>query len=310
MSIETPVVFIIFNRPDLTQVVFEAIRQAQPAQLFVIADSARSTGEVEKCRQAREIINQVDWKCEVLTNFSEVNLGCRKRISSGLDWVFSIVDEAIILEDDCLPAPSFFAFCQELLDRYRFDRRIAVISGNNFQNGHGRTTSSYYFSKYNHCWGWATWRRAWQYWQDDPAIWLEFRDRNLMSNVCEHELERKYWTKIFNRVFFDRQPDSWAYIWMFSCWSQSGLTILPNQNLVSNIGFRDDATNTSRHHPLANLPTGDICNIKHPPFVVRHHEADLYTFNRLFKNSWLNKIRNFGNKIGRKIRIELSNRSD
>ena len=153
-QLTTPVVFIIFNRPDTTAKVFEAIRQAKPPKLLVIADGARidKPGEAEKCAAARAIINQVDWQCEVLTNYSNVNLGCRKRVSSGLDWVFEQVEEAIVLEDDCLPHPSFFQYCQELLEKYRDDERIMMISGDNFQFGNETTEYSYYFSRYGHCW--------------------------------------------------------------------------------------------------------------------------------------------------------------
>ncbi|MEW6491011.1 MAG: glycosyltransferase family 2 protein, partial [Cyanobacteriota bacterium] len=161
---KTPVVFIIFNRPDTTQKVFEAIRQAHPPLLFVIADGPRPNkpGEDQKCAATRAIIDQVDWDCEVLTNYSEINLGCERRVSSGLNWVFDTVEEAIILEDDCLPHPTFFSFCEELLDYYRNDQRVMVITGQNVQFGRKRTDYTYYFSRYNHCWGWASWRRAWR----------------------------------------------------------------------------------------------------------------------------------------------------
>jgi hypothetical protein len=160
--VNTPIAFFIFNRPDTTARVFEAIRQAQPSKLLVVADGPRSTrpGEAEKCAATRAIIDQVDWECEVLTNYSDVNLGCRHRVSSGLDWVFEQVEEAIILEDDCLPHPTFFRFCEELLEWYRHDHRIVAISGDNFQNGHQSGEFSYYFSRYVHIWGWATWRRG------------------------------------------------------------------------------------------------------------------------------------------------------
>ncbi|MEN2383889.1 MAG: hypothetical protein KA716_33360 [Gloeotrichia echinulata DEX184] len=154
MPLSTPIGFFIFNRPDLTAQVFEAIRQTKPHKLLVVADGPRFPEEEEKCLKTREVIKSVDWDCEVLTNFSEINLGCKYRVYSGLDWVFSQVEEAIILEDDCLPTPSFFYFCQTLLQRYRDDERVMHISGNNFQFGQSRTPYSYYFSKYNHIWGW------------------------------------------------------------------------------------------------------------------------------------------------------------
>jgi hypothetical protein len=161
-QLTTPVAFLIFNRPDTTAKVFEAIRQAKPPKLLVVADGPRPDrpDDIEKCKAARGVVEQVDWDCEVLRNYSDVNLGCKKRVSSGLDWVFNTVEEEIILEDDCLPHPTFFRFCEELLDYYRHDERIMVISGDNFQFGRNCTEYSYYFSRYNHCWGWSTWRRS------------------------------------------------------------------------------------------------------------------------------------------------------
>jgi hypothetical protein len=282
MPCSNPVVFLIFRRPDLTARVFEAIRQAQPTKLFVVADGPRNEAEAELCQKARAVTEQVDWDCEVLRNYSDVNLGCRMRVSSGLNWAFEKVEEAIVLEDDCLPHPSFFTYCQELLTLYRHDERIWCISGDNFQDGQQRTPYSYYFSKYNHCWGWATWRRAWQHWEFNPQKWVEFRDEGLIQSVCEDPYEAKYWTHIFDSLFLEGRPNSWAYAWTFACWSQGGLTALPNVNLVSNIGFIDSATHTCGDSQFADMAVEDIQLISHPPFVIQHKEADSYTFNSHF----------------------------
>ena len=161
MMLSTPVALFIYNRPDLTQTVFEAIARAKPKRLLVVADGPRFSEETEKCNQARDVIDGVNWECEVLTNFSDKNLGCGRRVASGIEWVFSEVEEAIFLEDDTLPAASFFPYCQALLEHYRHDERIMTINGNNFQSGQSRTDYSYHFSKYCACWGWASWRRAW-----------------------------------------------------------------------------------------------------------------------------------------------------
>src|SRR4028118_433764 len=182
---KTPVVLIIFNRPAQTEKVFEVIRQAKPPKLLVIADGSRAErpGEAEKCAAARAVIDRVDWDCEVFKNYSDVNLGCDPRISSGLNWVFETVEEAIILEDDCVPHPTFFRYCEELLERYRHDARVMNISGQNVLFGRHRTEYSYYFSRYTLCWGWASWRRAWQYFDVDVKLWPEIRDQNLIKNV-------------------------------------------------------------------------------------------------------------------------------
>jgi hypothetical protein len=283
MSLSTPVAFIIFNRPDTTAKVFEAIRQAKPQKLLVVADGARNdrSNEAEKCAAARAVIDRVDWECEVLTNYSDINLGCKRRVSSGIDWVFSQVEEAIILEDDCLPAPSFFQFCETLLKKYRHDERIMMISGDNFYPEDDRVKDSYYFSKYVHIWGWATWRRAWQHYDVDMSSWQDFRDRGLLNAVCNDSIEAEYWLKTFNNVA-ENLVDTWDHQWVYTCWQQSGLSIMPSVNLISNIGFRDDATHTLGTSPLANLKVGSIHNIIHPNFVVRNYYVDTYEFENVF----------------------------
>lgn len=294
----TPVIFLIFRRPDLTACVFELIRQAKPTKLLVVADGPRNAEEVVLCQQARAVTENIDWDCEVLRNYSEINLGCRERVSSGITWAFERVEEAIILEDDCLPHPSFFHYCETLLKFYRHDERIMVVSGNNFQDGQQRTSYSYYFSKYNHCWGWATWRRAWKHWEFNPSKWVEFRDEGLMRSVCDDPYEEKYWTNIFSNLFLEGKPDTWDYPWTFACWSQGGLTALPSINLVSNIGFGNRATHTAGESKFSKMPVEEIATILHPPFVVQHKEADQYTFDYVFggiyqrqANSKLDRIR-------------------
>jgi hypothetical protein len=298
MPCETPIALFIFRRPDLTFQVFEAIRQAQPKKLFVIADESCNESESILCQQARAVTESVDWDCEVLRNYADKNLGCRKRISSGLDWVFEHVEEAIILEDDCLPHPSFFRYCQELLEHYREDERIWCISGDNFQDGQWRGDGSYYFSNYNHCWGWASWRRAWQHYDHDLSNWQTVRDGHYLSSILDSELEIKYWCDIFEKLDKLGQPNSWAYPWTFSCWQNSGLTILPNVNLVSNIGFRSDGTHITGDSKFANLPVKNIGKICHPSFLVRDRNADEYTFDHVFGGIAIKEKNSFSGRLG------------
>ena len=173
MNLTKPVVLIIFNRPKLTEVVFQAIREAKPPKLFLVADGPRPNrpDDIPRCAAARKVVEKVDWDCEVLRNYADENMGCGCRPASGITWVFSQVEEAIILEDDCVPSPSFFPFCQELLDRYRTDERVMHIGGMNWQSGHRRSPFSYFFSKYPQCWGWATWRRAWAHYDFTMRYW-------------------------------------------------------------------------------------------------------------------------------------------
>jgi len=254
-QLTTPVAFIIFNRPDTTERVFAEIAKAKPTKLLVIGDGARVNRpeEAEKVAAARAIIQRVDWECEVLTNFSEVNLGCKRRVSSGIDWVFEQVEEAIILEDDCLPDPSFFCFCQELLERYRHDQRIGLISGDNFQFGRRRNDDSYYFSKYVHIWGWATWRDRWAGSYDvTMAKWPRIRDEAWLTDIVGNAHEADFWSKVFERVHRG-EIDTWDYQWVFANWVEGRLTILPAMNLISNIGFDANATHTTGDSELANL---------------------------------------------------------
>jgi hypothetical protein len=284
---KTPVAFIIFNRPETTARVFEAIRQAKPPLLLVIADGARTSkpGEAEKCAATRAIIDGVDWDCEVITNYSGVNLGCGKRVSSGIDWVFQEVEEAIILEDDCLPHPSFFQFCEELLEYYRHDTRIMCISGDNFQSGKKYSAASYYFSIYPHCWGWASWRRAWKHYDFEMIKWPEIRDGGWLSSILDSRESLRYWSKIFDNMY-KGVIDTWDYQWTFTCWIQNGLSILPEVNLISNIGFGADATHTVENSPLANLPVEAVeFPIVHPPFLLRNYEADRLTNKIIFTDT-------------------------
>lgn len=281
-SLTTPVAFFIFNRVDTAERVFSLIREARPARLLVIADGPRADhpDDIERCGAARSIIERVDWNCEVTTNFASANLGCKRRMASGLDWVFSLTDEAIILEHDTLPHPSFFRFCQELLARYRDDKRVMSISGCNFQFGQERTAYSYYFSRCVHCWGWATWRRAWQYYDVNMTLWPEIAQDGWLTSLLGSGLAHQYWSKVFD-VTHRGYVDTWDYQWVFNCWSQNGMTILPHVNLVANIGFGDGATHTvSDSSYVANMPTMPIAfPLRHPPFMLHSAAADDFTQN-------------------------------
>ncbi len=297
-QLTTPIIFLVFNRPDTTKKVFEVIRQVKPTQLLVVADGARKNkpGELEKCTAVRHIINDVDWECEIITNCSDINLGCKQRISSGLDWAFSLVDRAIILEDDCLPNISFFRFCEELLEKYQNDTRIMAISGDNFQFGRKNTENSYYFSIYNHCWGWATWRRAWQYYDIEMKLWSKVKQEEWLKDILVNPNTVKYWRNKFQAIY-ENKIDTWDFQWTFACWIQNGLTILPNVNLVSNIGFNSEGThhNNSRHQ-LANIPTQELqFPLKHPAYIIRNREADDFTYKNMlsFSARAKNKLKSF-----------------
>ena len=300
--LNTPVAFIIFNRPDTTERVFKEIARAKPSKLLVIGDGPRvnRAGEAEKVTATRAIINQVDWDCEVIINYSDVNLGCKRRVSSGIDWVFEQVEEAIILEDDCLPHPTFFRFCQELLNKYRLDQRISLISGFNLQSKNQKKDESYYFSRYSGIWGWATWRNRWHDSYDiDMQNWPLVRNSGWLEDILGSATEARNWTRSFEMAYTGR-VDTWDYQWVFGWWLQNRLGITPVVNLISNIGYGVDATHTSHSgSALANLPIEEITfPLKHPDYMIRNFMADKMTFNYALNKKLLHRI---GNLLSRFI---------
>jgi hypothetical protein len=292
-KLTTPVAFIIFNRPDTTQKVFAEIAKAQPPKLLVVGDGPRASrsGEDELVIATRAIIKQVNWPCEVLVNFSDVNLGCKVRVSSGLDWIFEQVPEAIILEDDCFPDQSFFRFCEELLDRYRSDLRVGMISGDNFQFGRRYTQDSYYFSKYMHIWGWATWRDRWVDSYDvNLADWPLIREQGLLVDLLGDQKEAAYWSTLFEKVYSGK-IDTWDYQWAFANLTRKRVGVLPAINLISNIGFGVQATHTVRTSHLANLPVSSIqFPLVHPLDIIKNEMADNFTKNNWFMQPLWKKI--------------------
>lgn len=241
---KTPILFLIFNRPDTTQRVFDVIRQVKPKQLFIAADGPRiyKEGEAKKCEDTRNIIKQIDWDCEVKTLFRDENLGCGKAVSGAITWFFENVEEGIILEDDCLPALSFFEFCQEMLEKYREDTRIMMISGFNKQNKWNSDKYDYFFSNLGSIWGWATWRRSWVFYD----IKMESLDVVLKSNLLKHLLGYKN-GKIRETQFLMvkyMKIDTWDYQWSFCRNINSGMSCVPSKNLVENIGFGINSTHT------------------------------------------------------------------
>jgi hypothetical protein len=274
---ETPVALFVFNRPDTTRRVFDAISRVRPMKLLLIADGPRQDreGEAEACRQVREIVDRVDWPCEVFQNFSESNLGCQKRMISGLNWVFSLVEEAIILEDDILPDPSFFSFCEAMLSRYRNDSRISMVAGFNIVQDSVHTNYSYFFSHLTHIWGWATWRQSWARYDEKLTDWPAIRDAGVLWEIFDRAENAKYWTHIFDQMHQGTGPNTWDYQWVYTNLMNHSLSIVPRVNLVENIGFGPEATHTINE---SNKPAVRACSIKfplaHPPAIVHLRSMD------------------------------------
>jgi hypothetical protein len=280
MRLDTPILLLIFNRPEQTLQVFEQIRLQQPAQLFIAADGPRTSkpGEVEQCAKTKQLVLQrIDWDCEVKTLFRINNQGCGKAVSSAIDWFFEHVEEGIILEDDCLPDPTFFSFCTSLLDRYRDNEEIMHISGTNYQMGIKRGDASYYFSHYTHIWGWASWRRAWKKY-DFTLDSYKDESREGLNAQLRDDLQAIYGRKI----------DTWDIQWFMTVWFNKGYTIIPNTNLIRNIGYGKHATHT-KHVPawFRKLTYGSIPVIKHPASIEVDEQADHFSANTLFKSDYL-----------------------
>jgi hypothetical protein len=305
-QLNTPILFITFRRPDTTRRVFERIKQAQPKKLYIAQNFPGSDNaeEIKKWNDVRAIIENIDWDCHVKKLYREYYLDAKTSISTAINWFFQQEEEGIILEDDCLPHPTFFRFCEELLEKYRDDERIAMISGDNFQFGNKRTEYSYYFSRYTHIWGWASWRRAWKNYDANIASWPEIRDGVWLHDLLGDQKSVRYWEIIFEDVY-NGKIDTWDFQWAFSCWIQNALTILPNVNLVSNIGFGKDAAHTKNKCKLADMETKFmIFPISHPSYILRDSVSDHFTEKMQFSGqSLLSRVLNKAKKIIKKQEI-------
>lgn len=283
--VKSPVLLLIFNRPDTTAQVFKKIREAKPARLYIAADGARANREDEalKCQQAREIINGVDWECKIKTLYSKENQGCRLAVSSAITWFFEQEEEGIILEDDCLPAKSFFYFCDEMLERYRDDTRIRHISGTNLQSQQQWGEASYYFQESTIIWGWASWRRVWKDYDSELTRYTVPEVEVLINKIFTNRFLAQQWLEIF-KALKQKQIDTWDYQLAFLNHFNHGLSISPNRNLISNIGFRPDATHTpDPNNPFANLETLDISELIHPKYIIPEKIVDFNIFAKEFR---------------------------
>ena len=276
---KSAVLFIIFNRPGTTRQVFDQIKKAKPSRLYIAGDGARANkpGEKELCIAARSVVDEIDWVCEVKTNFQDVNIGCKEAVSSAISWFFEHEEEGIILEDDCLPADSFFDFCDTLLEKYRYDTRIRHIAGCNLQHGRKWGRGSYYFSNITHVWGWAGWRRVWQ---DYDKELKQFDEKDILYQVGKI-FNNRYIIDSLGHIFKELKAgkiDTWDYQLGFLNYFNNGLCIIPNVNMIANLGFGTDSTHTvDANSPYANLPVENLTEIIHPQYFLPEKQADLHT---------------------------------
>lgn len=307
----SPVLFIVFNRPEFTLKVFEGIRAARPERFYIAADGPRPdrVTDRELCEQTRAITQQADWDCKVFTLFREQNMGCKDAVSSAITWFFEHEEEGIILEDDCLPSVSFFRFCDEMLTRYRYDTRVRHITGSNLQDGQKRGDATYFFSNLTLVWGWASWRRVWKdydknltpYEVDEVAIELR--------KIFDDPLIIESWLAIFKEVKAGK-IDTWDYQLTFLNFFNNSLSVIPNFNLITNIGFGENATHTTQlSSKFANVPMVEIEEIKHPKFILPEKMADRYTLDYVFNIEERKKEQNvFRRRVKRKLKSYFKRR--
>lgn len=282
--INTPILLIIFNRPDKVERLIDSLRTIKPPKVYVSADGPRDgvlTDQV-RCAGARAKLSLIDWPCEVFTNFHERNTGADFGPEKAINWFFENVEEGIILEDDCSAHRDFFRFAEELLARYRTNDKIMMISGNNFQNGIQRGEGSYYYSKYPSTWGWASWKRAWKHYDTKISDYESFMKKNMLDTVCQSNLEKKYWQKFFGKIKSGKL-EHWDIKWIFAIWNNNGLAVTPNVNLVKNIGFGLDATHTFKHDDRMVVGTSSLSEIISPATIAVNKEADAYLFRHIYQ---------------------------
>lgn len=268
---QTPVAFIVFNRVDCARRTLEAIRRARPPKLFVIADGARDShpADAAKCAAVRKLIDDgIDWPCEVERDYAARNLGCAARLATGLTWAFSRSERLVILEDDCLPDPSFFFFCDDLLDRYADDTRVGQISGCPMFFSEIASPNSYVFSRYGSIWGWASWRRAWNYYDLKLESWPRFLAARGLEAAVHSRAEYAKRHRLYHEMHSRQVFDSWDYQWGYAKFSQGLLSVVPCRNLIENTGFGADGTHYGPDDKFALHRFAMTFPLRHPEFVI------------------------------------------
>lgn len=292
---KVPVLLLVFNRLETVKRVLSEISIYQPNKLFVASDGARSDrpDEARIVDEVRKyVLGHITWKCEVKTFFRDKNLGCGMAVSTAITWFFENVEQGVILEDDCLPLPGFFEFCEQMLHYYKYDDRIYEISGTNLQAGKLRGTNSYYFSNYGGIWGWATWARAWANYTLDMRDYNTFKEHKKIRSVFADTLQQQYWINTFNNVF---KMNTWDYQWLYTMWNNNGICIVPNSNLIKNIGFTDGGTHMVKepdwYKELAvNNKVINFKEIRHPHVIAVNKTADAFQFKKTMMTSFVSRI--------------------
>ncbi|WP_051524664.1 CDP-glycerol glycerophosphotransferase family protein [Pseudobutyrivibrio sp. MD2005] len=277
-KLHTPVVFIIFNRPDCVKDSFESIRAAKPKKLYIVADGPRFDHPDDKklCKECRDIVSNIDWDCQVKRIYSDVNMGCGRRPATGITEVLKKEEYAIIIEDDCVPSPDFYRFCQEMLFKYKNDDRIFSISGMNF--GLSDKSADYFFTYINCTWGWATWKRVWDKYDYEMSKYPEIVKTDYLYSLFNDRLVANFWYKWFDECYSQSMTSSWDHQFLFASFLEKGLHLYPNKNLVQYMGFNEDATHCNAVDSNSRLATttNKIEKLNFPlvhPIAVQRNES-------------------------------------
>ncbi|WP_316759862.1 hypothetical protein [Pedobacter aquatilis] len=293
--VASPILLLIFNRPEETNKVFLEIRKQRPRKLFIAADGPRnnSLSDIQQCTEAQKIFTLIDWECELRTLVQDTNLGCGQAPATAITWFFQNVEYGIILEDDCLPNASFFEYCDLLLLKYLHYDKIMMISGTSYQSEQLNSVS-YYFSKYPHMWGWASWRRAWKHYNYSFDSEDEITRKTVLKKTFRHRYEQLFWEKNLDMII--KGFNTWDYQWMYWIWKNEGVCITPWKNMISNIGFGVKATHTHDTCSFqSQMKTKKVSSLVHPAKIVINEKADNYERTNILIGSrashYCNKLR-------------------
>ncbi len=281
-NFNTPILIIAWRRPKQTQELINKVKLINPKNLYIACDGPRQDNEEDKkkVKHTREILlKSFEKETSKKYLFSDNNQGCKVGVTNAINWMFKYEKEGIILEDDCIPHLDFFIFCQEMLETYKNDYRIWSITGHNQQRNIQVGNGTYYFSKFPRSWGWATWKRSWEKYDRDITDWPQIKTKGILKNKLISRRELKFWEKILDKIYYYNSPNTWDYQWSLSAFLNSGLTIVPNKNLIQNIGFDEDATHTflGKADNIIDIDkenSNRIFPTKHPDYFVINKKAD------------------------------------
>jgi len=288
MKFNVPIVIIVYNRPTQTKKLLKKLEVIKPKNLIIISDGPKkNSSDKKKILEVKKIVKKINWKCKKIYINSDKNLGLRNRVYSGLNIVFKKFNQAIILEDDCLPNDSFFHFCEKLLKIYKKNKKISSISGNKFNNI--KINESFYFSKYSSIWGWATWKRSWSKFDLQIKFWPKYKNSEKWKKDCPDVVERIFWEGVFDKVY-KNTINSWAYPYLLNNFYLNRLSIVPKYNLVKNIGFGKNATNTNKYEKFFFPNVKKMSQrLEIPKGIFQNHNADKIDFGNVYGGGRRNK---------------------